>query len=124
MPAAPSASRALSPGGFATSQLEASQATRTIQAALGENPSALLVIFSHPTLATTDPAYLDAVDASLRDLRALDMVARVTTHRDNPRQAAPDGHTAYAMISLRTVPDEFRGIIPASKAAFDRADSR
>jgi putative drug exporter of the RND superfamily len=117
LPAAPSASRALSPGGFATSQLEASQATRTIQAALGENPSALLVIFSHPTLATTDPAYLDAVDASLSELRALDMVARVTTHRDNPRQAAPDGHTAYAMISLRTLPDEFRGVIPEIEGA-------
>src|SRR5215204_5318103 len=45
LPVAPSASRALSPGGFATSQLEASQATRTIQTALGENPSTLLVIF-------------------------------------------------------------------------------
>src|SRR5262245_41294596 len=78
LPAAPGASRALSPGGFATSQLEASQATRTIQNALGENPSTLLVIFHSPTLATTDFAFYDAVDASLRDLKTLDLVARVT----------------------------------------------
>jgi RND superfamily putative drug exporter len=117
LPVAPSASRALSPGGFATSQLEASQATRTIQTALGENPSTLLVIFYSPTLATTDFAYYDAVDASLRDLRNLDLVARVSTHRDNPRQAAPDGHTAYAVIALKTLPDEFRGVIPRIQAA-------
>src|SRR5688572_30142477 len=112
LPAAPSASRALSPGGFSTSRMEAAQAARTMQTALGENPSGLLVIFSHPTIGTSDPAYLDAVDASLSDLRTLDLVARVTTHRDNPRQAAPDGRTAYAMIALRTLPDEFRGVIP------------
>jgi RND superfamily putative drug exporter len=117
LPAAPSASHALSPGGFATSQLEASQATGTIQRALGENPSTLLVIFNSPTLATTDFAYYDAVDASLRDLHDLDLVARVTTHRDNPRQAAPDGHTAYAVIALRSLPDEFRGVIPRIQGA-------
>jgi len=117
LPAAPSASRALSPGGFATAQMEAARAGATMQTALGENPSALLVIFSHPTLDTNSPAYLDAVDASLRDLRTLDLVARVTTHRDNPRQAAPDGHTAYAMIALRTLPDEFRGVIPQIEGA-------
>jgi RND superfamily putative drug exporter len=122
LPAAPSASRSLSPGGFATSQLEASVATRTIQNALGENPSSLLVIYHHPTLATTDLAYYDAVDASLRELRSLDLVARVTTHRDNPRQAAPDGHTAYAVIALRSLPDEFRGVIPRIQSALRPSD--
>src|SRR5688572_23285326 len=57
LPAAPAASRSLSPGGFSTSRLEATRATQSIQAALGENPSALLVIFSHPSLQTNDPAY-------------------------------------------------------------------
>lgn len=117
LPLAPGASRALSPGGFATSELEASQATRTIQSSLGENPSTLLVIFHSPTLATTDFAYFDAVDASLRELHNLDLVARISTHRDNPRQAAPDGHTAYAVIALRSVPEEFRGVIPRIEGA-------
>jgi len=117
LPALPNASHALSPGGFSTSNLEAQRASNQIQSALGENPSALLVIFSHPTLETTDPAYLAAVDASLRDLRNLDLVARVTTHRDNPRQAAPDRHTAYAVIALRSLPDEFRGVIPKVNGA-------
>ena len=117
LPAVPGASRALSPGGFSTAGLEAAEAGRAMQQALGENPSALLVIFRHPTLASYDPAYLDAVDASLRELRALDLVSRVTTHRDNPRQAAPDGHTAYALIALRTLPDEFRGVIPRIEAS-------
>jgi RND superfamily putative drug exporter len=116
-PAAPSVSRSLSPGGFSTPRLEASQATQTIQQALGENPSSLLVIFHSPTLTTNDPAYLDAVDAALRGLRDVDLVARVTTHRDNPRQAAPDGHTAYAVIALKSLPDEFRGVIPRIQGA-------
>jgi RND superfamily putative drug exporter len=117
LPALPNAAHALSPGGFSTANLEAQRASTLIQQALGENPSALLVIFSHPTLETTDPAYLEAVDASLRDLPSLDLVARVTTHRENPRQAAPDRHTAYAVIALRSLPDEFRGIIPTINGA-------
>jgi RND superfamily putative drug exporter len=116
-PAAPNVSRALSPGGFSTPQLEASQATQIIQRALGENPSTLLVIFHSPTLTVNDPAYYDAVDASLHDLNGLDLVARVSTHRDNPRQAAPDGHTAYAVIALKSLPEEFRGVIPQIQGA-------
>src|SRR5215212_5193079 len=117
LPAVPSAARSLSPGGFATNDMEASRATRAITSALGENPSTLLVIFSSPTLRTTDPAYYEAVDASLQNLLSLDLVARVSTHRDNPRQAAPDGHTAYAVIALRSLPDEFRGVIPRVQGA-------
>jgi RND superfamily putative drug exporter len=116
-PAAPNVSKALSPGGFSTPQLEASQATQTIQRALGENPSTLLVIFHSPTLTTNDPAYDEAVDASLHGLSGLDLVARVSTHRDNPRQAAPDGHTAYAVIALKSLPEEFRGVIPQIQGA-------
>lgn len=117
LPALPNAAHVLSPGGFSTSDLEAQRASNLIQSALGENPSALLVIFEHPTLETTDAAYLQAVDDSLRDIRTLDLVARVTTHRENPRQAAPDRHTAYAVIALRTLPDEFRGVIPQINGA-------
>jgi RND superfamily putative drug exporter len=117
LPAAPSASRALSPGGFGTPDMEASQVGQTIQRAIGENPSSLLMIFTHPTLTTNDPRYLDDVDAALRDVAALPLVARVTTHRDNPRQAAPDGHTAYALIALRTPPDQFRGLLPQIEGA-------
>ncbi|MCC7369626.1 MAG: MMPL family transporter [Chloroflexi bacterium] len=117
LPLAPTAASRLAPGGFSTARLEAQRATSEIQAALGENPSTLLVIFTHPTLATTDPAYLDAVDTALAELRTLPLVARVTTHRDNPRQAAPDGHTAYAVIALRSLPDQFRGVIPQINGA-------
>src|SRR5919199_4156975 len=85
LPFAPRASQVLSPGGFSTSRLEAQQASTQIQRALGENPAAVLVIFHHPTLRTTQPAYYDAVDRAVSQLRTLDIVARVTTHRDNPR---------------------------------------
>jgi RND superfamily putative drug exporter len=122
LPFVPSASRSLSPGGFSTSQLEAQQATIEIQRTLGENPAAVLVIFHSPTLKTTDPAYYQDVDTALADLRNLDIVARVTTHRDNPRQAAPDGHTAYATIALRSLPDEFRTIIPQIQGALHQTD--
>ena len=58
------------------------------------------------------PGLLRCRGCLTEDLRQLDLVARVTTHRDNPRQAAPDGHTAYAVIALRSLPEEFRGVIP------------
>jgi RND superfamily putative drug exporter len=116
-PAVPNVSKALSPGGFSTPNMEASRANQTIQRALSENPSTLLVIFHSPTLTTNEPAYYDAVDASLHDLNSLDLVARVSTHRDNPRQAAPDGHTAYAVIALKSLPEEFRGVIPKIQGA-------
>ncbi|MGE3269825.1 MAG: hypothetical protein AB7P40_13825, partial [Chloroflexota bacterium] len=57
IPLVPGAASSLSPGGFSTPRLEAQQAATEIQANLGENPSTLLVIFSHPTLSTSDPAY-------------------------------------------------------------------
>jgi RND superfamily putative drug exporter len=117
LPLVPSASNVLSPGGFSTNQLEAAQASAEIQRALSENPAAVLVIFHSDTLRSTDPAYFQAVDTALADLRNLDIVARVTTHRDNFRQAAPDGHTAYATIALHTLPDEFRTIIPQIQGA-------
>jgi len=117
LPLVPGASRSLSPGGFSTSRLEAQQASSEIQRNLTENPAALLVIFHHPTMRTTDPAYYQAVDAALRDLKDLDVVARVTTHRENVRQAAPDSHTAYATVALRTVPDQFRAVLPRIQGA-------
>jgi putative drug exporter of the RND superfamily len=117
LPLVPSASSSLSPGGFSTDALEAQQATREIQAALGENPSTLLVIYTHPTLTTNHPSYYAAVEQSLAQLRHLPFVVRVTTHRDNPSQAAPDGRTAYAVIALGSPPDQFRGVITQVQAA-------
>ena len=117
LPFAPRASQVLSPGGFSTARLEAAQASSQIQQALGENPAAILVIFHHPTLKNTQPAYYDAVDRASSNLRTLDIVARVTTHRDNPTQAAPDEHTAYATVALRTLPEQFRGVIPRIQGA-------
>ncbi|MCC6176870.1 MAG: MMPL family transporter [Chloroflexi bacterium] len=117
LPLAPRAARALSPGGFGSASLEAAQASLLIQRSLGENPAALLVIFYSPTLQTTDPAYLEAVEASLRDVRNTAIVAHVTTYADNPSQAAPDGHTAYATIGLKTLPEQFRDIVPSIQGA-------
>lgn len=117
LPLLPRIGRSLQPGGFGSGSIEAARASMTIQRALGENPAGLLVIYSSPTLTTTEPAYVEAVEASLADLRSLDFVARVTTHVDNPRQAAPDGRTAYATIALRSVPEEFRDVIPRIEGA-------
>ncbi|MDP8923515.1 MAG: MMPL family transporter, partial [Chloroflexota bacterium] len=117
LPLVPAAARSLSPGGFSSAGLEAQRASNLIQAALGENPAGLLAIYQSPTLATSDPRYLAAVEDSLREVRGLDIVARVTTHVENPRLAAPDGHTAYAIIAIKTLPDEFREILPRIEGA-------
>ena len=117
LPLVPAAARSLSPGGFSSGSLEAQRASLTIQNALGENPAGLLAIYQSSTLAPNDPRYLAAVEDSLRDVRALDLVARVTTPGENPRLAAPDGRTAYAIIALRTLPDEFREVLPRIEGA-------
>ncbi len=117
LPLLPRIARSLQPGGFSSGSIEAAQAAVTIQRALGENPASLLVIYSSPTLSTSDPAYVAAVESSLADVRSLDLVARVSTHVENPRQAAPDGRTAYATIALRSVPEEFREVIPRIEGA-------
>src|SRR3712207_939296 len=108
---------ALQPGGFASRNLESQRAIGVIQQALGENPASLLAIYSSPTLAANDPAYLAEVEVSLREIRGLDLVARVTTPADNPRQVAPDGHTTYAIIALRSLPEQFRDILPVIHGA-------
>ena len=117
VPLVPRITRSLQPGGFSSATIEAFRAGAAIQRALGENPATLLVIYSSPTLRTSDPAYHAAVEASLRDVRAIDLVARVTTHADNPRQAAPDGRTAYAVVALRSVPEQFQGVLPLVEGA-------
>jgi RND superfamily putative drug exporter len=117
LPLVPRAAQALQPGGFGNTDLEAYRASALIQRELGESPAGLLVIYSSPGLRTDDPAYFAAVVQSLTDVRSLDLVARVTTHVENPRQAAPDGRTAYAFIALKAVPEEFRTILPHIEGA-------
>jgi RND superfamily putative drug exporter len=122
LPLAPRVARVLQPGGFSSASLESQRAVAAIQDALGENPASLLVIYSSPSLRTTDPAYAAAIEESLRDVRGLELVARVTTPIDNPRQAAPDGRTAYAAIALKSVPEEFRTVLPQIQGALRRTE--
>jgi RND superfamily putative drug exporter len=117
LPAGPRAARALQPGGFSSPSLESQRAVTLIQQQLGENPSSLLVVYSSPTLRSDEAEYVDAVERSLEEVRSLDLVARVTTHAENPRQAAADGHTAYAVIALESVPEQFRTVLPRIQAA-------
>ncbi|HYU19220.1 MAG TPA: MMPL family transporter [Chloroflexota bacterium] len=116
-PFVPQVIRSLQPGGFSSASLESQRAINTIQRALGENPASLLVIFYSPGLQTSDSAYVAAVEESLRAVHSIDLVARVTTHVQNPRQAAPDGHTAYAVIALKSVPEQFRTVLPLVQSA-------
>ncbi len=112
LPLVPRVTEALAPGGFASRSLESQRAVGVIQQALGENPASLLVIYSSPTLVAADPAFQSGIEASLREIRNLELVARVTTPADNPRQVAPDGRTAYAVVALKSLPEQFRDILP------------
>lgn len=116
-PLAPRILQLLEPGGLSSPELESQRASALLQAKLGYNPATILVVFTSPTLDVRDPRWLAAEDAALAGVRQLPEVASVTTQRDAPRQAAPDGHASYAAIALRSGAEDFRTVLPRIQAA-------
>jgi RND superfamily putative drug exporter len=120
IPIAPRALRLLAAGGFSSQDLEAQRAAELLAERFGYNPATLYVVYEDPRgeLPATDPRFEAQVDASLEEVRALPEVDHVTTPEHSPRQVAPDGRAAYAVIALRTLPEEFRRALPAVEGAF------
>ncbi len=118
-PAAPQVFRVLAAGGFSSPDLQAARAGQLLTERFGYNPATLFVIYEAPGggLAATDPAFQAQVEASLVEVAALPDVSHVVTPARNPRQIAPDGRTAYAVIALKTIPEDFRRILPAVQQA-------
>ncbi len=115
VPIAPRVFGVLSAGGFSSKDLEAARAGQLLTDRFAYNPATLDVVYesTDPTLTADDPRFQARIGASLADIGSLPFVARVTTPADNPRQVAPDRRTAYAVIALKTLPEDFRGVLPA-----------
>src|SRR5216683_3872571 len=71
LPVAPRVFRALTAGGFSSPDLEAFRASQLLSDRFGSNPSNLVLVYEDPSgaLSATDPAFFEAVDRSLTDVR-------------------------------------------------------
>ena len=91
VPFAPRVPGALSAGGFILDDLESARAKTLLETELGAPPSALVVVFSSPTLEAGTPEFETAAAAAMRDIPAAPHVARVVSHtcRAAPGLARP-----------------------------------
>lgn len=119
---APRVTGALAAGGFVSPHMESQRAAEAIVQRFGFFPSALLVVFTPRERRADDPQTLDAIDAALRRVRALEEVAWVVSPSENPRQLSADETTAYAVIGLRSAPEEFRLLLPRIEGALGPPD--
>ncbi|MEJ7749516.1 MAG: MMPL family transporter, partial [Candidatus Limnocylindrales bacterium] len=112
LPLAPQAPGALSAGGFILEDLESARAKSTLEAELGAPPSALVVVFSSPTLQAGTPAFELAASAAMGDIPGAPHVAGVISHLLQPRQISADRHTAYDIVFLDLPPDDSPDALP------------
>jgi RND superfamily putative drug exporter len=112
LPLAPQAPGALSAGGFILDDLESAQAKALLEDELGAPPSALVVVFSSPTLEAGTPAFELAAAEAMRDIPDAPHVAQVLSHLLSPRQISADRHTAYDIVFLDLPPDDSPEALP------------
>ena len=112
LPLAPQVPGQLSAGGFILDDLESARAKSLLETELGAPPSALVVVFSSPTLEAGTPAFETAAAAAIADIRSAPHVARVVSHLLAPRQISVDRHTAYDIVFLDLAPDDSPDALP------------
>jgi putative drug exporter of the RND superfamily len=112
LPLAPQVPGALSPGGFILDDLESAQAKMLLEEELGAPPSALVVVFSSPTLAAGTPGFEQAAAGAMADVGDAPHVVGVISHLAQPRQVSADGHTAYDIVLLDLPPDDSPAAVP------------
>ena len=115
LPFAPQAPGALSPGGFILDDLESARAKQLLQAELGVEPSAFVLVYTSDTLTAGTPAWLAAVNTATRDVAAAPHVTRVLSHVLAPAQVSADGHTAYDIVFLDLPPDDSPDAMPGPR---------
>ena len=93
---------------------------------LGAPPSALVVVFSSPTLAAGTPAFEAAAAAAIRGVAGAPTWRASCSHASSPRQVSADGHTAYDIVFLDLPPDESPDALPIlrGRARAHRAGAR
>ncbi len=112
LPLAPQVPGALSAGGFILDDLESARAKALLGTELDLPPSALVIVFSSPTLQAGTPAFELAAAEAVRDIPTAPHVARVVTHLLSPRQISADRHTAYDIVFLDLPPDDSPEALP------------
>jgi RND superfamily putative drug exporter len=112
LPLAPQVPGALSAGGFILDDLESARAKALLGTELDLPPSALVIVFSSPTLEAGTPAFELAAADAVRDIPTAPHVARVVSHLLSPRQISADRHTAYDIVFLDLPPDDSPEALP------------
>ncbi len=112
IPFAPQAPGALSAGGFILDDLESARAKQVLQAELGLEPSAFVLVYTSDTLTAGTPAWLAAVSQATKDVADAPHVTRILSHVVAPRQVSADGRTAYDIVFLDLSPDDSPDAIP------------
>jgi RND superfamily putative drug exporter len=112
IPFAPRVPGQLSPGGFILDDLESARAKALLGSELGIPPSALVIVFSSPTLEAGTPAFETAAAGAVRDVSTAPHVARVVSHVLSPSQVSGDRHTAYDIVFLDLSPDDSPDALP------------
>ena len=112
LPLAPQAPGALAAGGFILDDLPSARASALLRDELGVPPSALVVVFSSPTLKAGTPAFEAGVLAAMAEVDGAPHVVRVVSHLLQPRQVSADRHTAYDIVFLDLPPDDSPDALP------------
>ena len=112
IPFAPQVPGKLSAGGFILDDLESARAKALLETELDVPPSALVIVFSSPSLEAGTPAFELAAAEAMRDIGTAPHVARVVSHTLSPSQVSADGHTAYDIVFLDLPPDDSPDALP------------
>jgi RND superfamily putative drug exporter len=112
LPFAPQVPGRLSAGGFILDDLESARAKSLLESELGVPPSALVVVFSSPTLEAGTRAFELAAASAIGDVSTAPHVVRVISHLVSPRQISTDRHTAYDIVFLDLAPDDSPKALP------------
>ena len=112
LPFAPQLPGRLSAGGFILDDLESARAKALLGSELGAPPSALVIVFSSPTLVAGTPEFETAAADAVRDIPTAPHVVRVVLHTLAPSQVSADGHTAYDIVFLDLPPDDSPKALP------------
>jgi RND superfamily putative drug exporter len=112
IPFAPQVPGRLSAGGFILDDLESARAKSLLGSELGAPPSALVVVFSSPTLVAGTPSFEVAAAGAIRDVGTAPHVVRVVSHLLSPPQVSGDRHTAYDVVFLDLPPDDSPDALP------------
>ena len=112
IPFAPQVPGRLSAGGFILDDLESARAKSLLETELGAPPSALVIVFSSPTLSAGTPDFEVAAAEAVRDIPAAPDVVRVVSHLLSPQQVSADRHTAYDVVFLDLPPDDSPKALP------------